>query len=101
MRTIENFAAWVAEKDLRARSTNRHLKLQSRSIDLNQIDFLGRMENFDADFATVCREVGLPAQTPQRRNQSTPQGVTRENASRELRSTVEEMYRRDYQIFGY
>ncbi|MGH3346035.1 MAG: sulfotransferase family 2 domain-containing protein [Nocardioides sp.] len=101
MQTIENFAAWVAEKDLRARRTNRHLKLQSRMIDLSHVDYLGRMESFDDDFAAVCREVGLPVQTPERRNQSTPRGVTRENASKELRSIVEEMYRRDYQIFGY
>lgn len=101
MRTIENFAEWVAGQDLRARTTDRHIALQSRMLDLTQIDYLGRMESFDADFAHVCREVGLPVRTPERRNRSTPQGVTRESASGELRSIVEEKYRRDYQILGY
>lgn len=101
MRTIENFAAWVAEKNLRTRRRNRHLILQSRMIDLSHIDYIGRLETFDDDFAVVCREVGIPVHTPPRHNRSKPQGVTRENASQELRSIVEEMYRRDYQIFGY
>lgn len=102
MKTIENFAVWVAEHDLRDLAhTDRHVALQSRLIDLDQVDFLGRMETFDADFAAVCREIGIGRTEPERRNQSAPQGITRENASAELRSIIEEKYRRDYQVFGY
>jgi hypothetical protein len=102
MKTIENFAQWVAGQDLRdLRSTDRHIALQSRLVGLGEIDFLGRMESFDADFASVCNHLGLPAVSPERRNQSTARGVTRDNASDELRSIVEEKYRLDYQIFGY
>jgi hypothetical protein len=36
-----------------------------------------------------------------RQNQSRSQGVSRDNASQELRSIVEEHYRRDYQVLGY
>ena len=60
MRTIENFAAWVAEQDLRdLPTTDRHLVLQSRLVDLTQVDFVGRMETFGADFSEVCERVGL------------------------------------------
>lgn len=102
MKTIENFAAWVARQDLRdLATTDRHIALQSRLIDLTQVDFLGRMETFGADFSTVCSTVGLHWSEPVRQNQSKPQGVSCDNASAELRSIVEEKYARDYQVFGY
>jgi len=102
MRTIENFARWVADHDLRdLSSTDRHVALQARLIDLSQVDFIGRMESFDDDWALVCRELGLPVAVPERRNQSTPRGVTRDSASSELREIVERTYRPDYKIFGY
>jgi hypothetical protein len=102
MKTIENFAAWVADHDLRdLGSTDRHVVLQTRLIDLTEVDFVGRMDTFGEDLATVCRTIGIPVDPPARRNKSTAQGVTRENASPELRRKVEEMYRLDYQVFGY
>lgn len=102
MKTIENFAAWVAEQDLCDLTvTDRHIAMQSRLVDLTQVDFLGRMETFGADFGTVCDTIGLPWSEPVRQNQSASQGVSRDNASAELRSIVEEKYRRDYQVFGY
>lgn len=102
MKTIEHFAAWVAEQDLRdLEATDRHVALQSRLIDLTQVDHLGRMETFGADFSAVCAAVGLHWSEPVRQNQSRSQGVSRDNASAELRSIVEEKYARDYQVFGY
>ncbi len=102
MKTIEHFAAWVAEQDLRdLATTDRHIAMQSRLIDLSQVDYLGRMETFGSDFSTVCSTIGLHWTEPVRQNQSQPQGVSRENASVELRSIVEEKYARDYQVFGY
>ncbi len=102
MKTIEHFAAWVAEQDLRdLATTDRHILLQSRLLDLSQVDYLGRMETFGTDFSTVCSAIGLHWSEPARQNQSRSQGVSRDNASRELQSIVEEKYRRDYQVFGY
>jgi hypothetical protein len=102
MKTIENFAAWVAKQDLRdLATTDRHVALQSRLIDLTQVDYLGRMETFGSDFSAVCSTIGLEWTEPVRQNQSQPRGVSRDNASAELRSMVEEMYARDYQVFGY
>jgi hypothetical protein len=102
MQTIERFAAWVAEQDLRDLATaDRHVALQTRLIDLTQVDFLGRMETFGADFGEVCERVGLSWKEPERRNRSEPSGVTRDTASQELRSIVEEAYRLDYQVLGY
>ena len=62
MQRVEEFALWTATHDLAAvPGTDQHLTLQSRMIDLNRVDFVGRLETFDRDFAEVCELVGAPA----------------------------------------
>ena len=101
MQTVEEFARWTATHDLAASpGTDQHLTLQSRMIDLNRVDFLGRLERFDRDFAEVCERVGAPTVPTAPQNQTAPGGRDRQ-VSDELRGLVAEMYRRDYQVFGY
>ena len=95
----EAFAAWVGEQDLTEAA--QHLALQSRLIDLSQVDFLGRLETFDADFAEVCRLIGLPAVPARPRHRTATSDTPRVLESEELRATVAELYRRDFQILGY
>jgi hypothetical protein len=102
MQSIERFAAWVAKQDIDdLATTDRHIVRQARLVDLTQVDFVGRMESFTRDFGAVCERLGLQWSEPERRNRSEPSGITRENASEELRAIVEEVYRLDYQVFGY
>ena len=101
MQRVEEFALWTAEQDLAAvPGTDQHLTLQSRMIDLNRVDFVGRLETFDRDFAEVCERVGAPAVPTAPQNQTAPGGRDRRTSS-ELRDLVGRMYRRDYQVFGY
>lgn len=102
MQRVEEFARWAAGHDLGAvPGTDQHLALQSRLIDLNNVDFVGRLETFAADFAEVCEQIGAPAGPAEARNQTGSGGASHPQVSDELRSLVETMYRRDYQIFGY
>ena len=102
MQTVENFAHWTAQHDLADLTTaDHHLALQSRLVDLTQVDYLGRLESFDRDFAEVCTRIGLPASEPDRLNRSTPHDLDQDTASDELRSVVADIYRRDFQVFGY
>ena len=101
MQRVEEFALWTAEHDLAAvPGTDQHLTLQSRMIDLNRVDFVGRLETFDRDFAEVCERIGAPAVATTPQNQTAPGGRDRQ-VSDELRELVGRMYRRDYQVFGY
>ena len=101
MQRVEEFALWTAEQDLSAvPGTDQHLTLQSRMIDLNRVDFVGRLETFDRDFSEVCERAGAPAVPAAPQNQTAPQGRDRQ-VSDELRDLVGRMYRRDYQMFGY
>ena len=67
-------------------------------IDLNRVDFVGRLETFDRDFAEVCERIGAPAVPTAPKNQTASRDRT---VSDELRELVARMYRRDYQVFGY
>jgi len=101
MQRVEEFALWTAEHDLAAvPGTDQHLTLQSRMIDLNRVDFVGRLETFDRDFAEVCALVGATDLPTAPQNQTAPGGRDRQVSS-ELRDLVGRMYRRDYQVFGY
>jgi hypothetical protein len=101
MQAVEEFARWTAAQDLAAvPGTDQHLTLQSRMIDLNRVDFVGRLETFDRDFAEVCERIGAPAVPSAPKNQTAPGGRDRQ-VSDELRELVASMYRRDYQVLGY
>lgn len=101
MQQVEEFARWTAEQDLSAvPGTDQHLTLQSRMIDLNRVDLVGRLETFDRDFAQVCERIGAPAVPTAPKNQTAPGGRDRQ-VSDELRELVARMYARDYQVFGY
>jgi hypothetical protein len=102
MQQVENFAHWVAGHDLSdLANADHHLALQSRLIDLTQIDYLGRLETFDKDFAVICDRIDVPVSQPTPLNQTRPRGSAPESVSAELEAAVAEIYRRDFQIFGY
>lgn len=96
--SVEAFAGWTASQDLEdLQEGDAHLALQTRLIDVSQIDVLGRLESFDRDFAEVCTRIGLPAAPVTPRNQTSAPTAY----SDELRAAVAELYRRDFQVFGY
>lgn len=95
----EEFAGWVADLDLD--DANQHLAFQSRLVDLTQIDFLGRLETFDADFAAVCGQLSLPVVPPRPRNRTATPQTAELLTSTELQRVVADLYRKDYQVFGY
>lgn len=101
MQTLEAFAEWTAGKDLDdVASVDQHLVLQTRAVDLTQVDHLGRLETFAEDFAVVTRRLGLPDLAEQdHRNRSTHGG--RPEVSAEVRERIAELYRLDFQVLGY
>ena len=97
MQSFENFVDFVAGLDLR--TCDRHLRLQTALIDLNNVDYLGRMENFADDFRQVCERVGIPGADIVARNvgQHAPYQSHYTDA---LRDKVAGLYRKDIQVFG-
>ena len=54
---IEHFVDWLATQDIE--DCDVHIKSQHAQIDLNHLDFLGRMENFEEDFNYVVQKLEL------------------------------------------
>jgi hypothetical protein len=90
------FVDWVATQDLRR--CDGHLRLQVASVDLDHVDFVGRLESFQRDFEQIRSQLGLR-----------PVDVPHKNATRaahdaytpQLLHRVENLYREDLEAFGY
>lgn len=96
---FSEFVSFVEQRDLSL--GDPHLRLQSKLIDLNNLDFLGRFERFDEDFTLVMRKIGLDGVTASVRNRSNPRMPYRSVYDDDLKARVGLLYRRDIDFFGY
>jgi hypothetical protein len=99
MREYPNFVDYVAEMDLN--TCDNHLRLQSKLIDLNSVDFIGRFENLNHDITEVFRRIGLPPPELTQENKSSKDRPYTAYYDDSLELKVRRMYERDIQIFGY
>jgi hypothetical protein len=101
MRNPTTFAEWVGGHDLEdLDASDQHLALQTRLIDLTQVDDLGRLEHFDRDFTRILGRLGLPARQPLLLNASSAHARTKVDRE-SLRLVLAQTYRKDYEILGY
>lgn len=99
MKDFENFVIHVSELDVEV--SDRHVQLQSALIDLNQVNYIGRMESFNDDLTNVFQKIGLNKKKRKPRNVSPSRKPYQEYYSEELAETVYRTYKKDIQIFGY
>ena len=99
MKSFENFVDFVA--GLNIDECDRHVRSQSALIDLNMVDYLGRMETFDDDASYIFRRLGLPEKKISRKNVTSNKKSYQEYYSEHLAEKVAQIYRKDAQIFGY
>jgi len=99
MQHFENFVNYVSS--LNIETCDRHLRLQSRLIDINQIDYIGRFERFEEDYTTICRKLDIPLEHLPHENKSSKTKKYKEFYTEELRNKVYQIYLKDIQIFGY
>jgi hypothetical protein len=63
------------------------------------VDFIGRCESIDADFAAICRRIGVDATLG--RENVTPHPPYRDHYTAETRAIVERHFAHDIERFGY
>jgi hypothetical protein len=65
------------------------------------VDFVGRFENLQADFDTVCDEINLERQDLHHENRSRHDDTYRSYYDDETKAIVEDCFKADIEYFGY
>jgi hypothetical protein len=99
MQHFPSFVDFVATRNLE--HCDRHLRLQSSLIDLNHVDFIGRMESFSRDLERVATHIDIPIDIQVAKNVSVARKPTHEYYRPEDIETVAGLYEKDIRIFGY
>jgi len=94
MKELDYFLSWVERLDIT--KCDEHLRSQTSLIDLNNIDFIGRLENFENDFKVISQYLGEEDFKMEFLNQSKKQEV---QLTDEQKRRIHQLYRKDFQIF--
>jgi len=94
MMNPSRFLEWLYNKN--PTKMDEHFRPQHTLIDIDNLDFLGRVESFQQDFAKLCRKVGLPVKSFPRHNKSMDIAV---NFSKKNKVLIKDIYELDYRIF--
>lgn len=96
---FDYFVDFVSKKDLE--SADRHIQFQTSLIPLGFVDFIGRMENFEADLRIVLEKIGIdPLIEIPKKNQTSRLHYSYYYTEK-TKKIVEEIYKRDINYFGY
>lgn len=99
MKSFECFVEYVS--NLNIEKCDRHLRLQSSLIDINNIDYLGRMETFDFDVNYIFQKLGINTSEVVAKNVTLYKKPYQEYYTDDLIEKVAYIYQKDIQIFGY
>jgi len=65
------------------------------------VDFIGKYENLEEDFRTICDRIGIPAPKLAHKRKATDRSSYQKYYSDETATLVAEHFKRDIEMFGY
>jgi len=84
------------------RHSNRHFTPQCYLLNLDLLNFIGHVENFDQDLLYLRKQVGVPDEIPQpQKLNASRHGPYQSYYNDKLRKMVARKYARDLEIFNY
>lgn len=103
---FKSFLAWKFRSD---RPTHYHLEIAHEPqsnylVDMEGrmlVDFVGRYENLQEDYETVCREIGVSAKRLPEKRVAKRRGAYREYYDDESAEWVARHFAADIEMFGY
>lgn len=99
LKKFEYFVDYISDMDIE--NCNVHYRLQSSLIDLNNVDYIGRMERFEKDLLFIFDKLGITERHIETHNKSINRDSYPIYYSDKLAAKVENIYRKDIQIFNY
>lgn len=99
LKEFDRFVAYCSEFDLD--TWNSHFRKQSRLIDLNEVNFIGRLENFNDDLRQIFKILNLPLDQIPNMNRTPNRDNYRSYYTENSKRLIEKMYQKDIQLFGY
>ena len=95
--SYKNFRNYIIATPHRPRQQSDYIY---STDDKPLVDYVGRFEQLQKDFDTVCDEIGIPQQQLPHKNATKHKHYT-EFYDEETREIVAEQYARDIELFGY
>lgn len=99
MQDFKNFVGYVEK--LNIDKCEHHLRSQTKLIDINNLDFLGRFERLDQDIPAILRAINIDDQLMAHKNPSEHKMHYRSYYDKDLQKRVAKIYERDLNIFNY
>jgi len=99
MKEFKNFVEYVSTLDIK--KCDQHIRLQSELIDLNNVDYIGRFENFDKDLKYILNILDIEVTEIEKKNVSNCNKNYKEYYDDELRDKVAKIYSKDIMLLSY